>query len=583
MVYHDGSYYLTATQWSSIRMWKSPTVAGLAAVEPVTIWSDTTPARCCNVWAPEFFLLDGPSGPRWYVYYTAGTDGSLDNQRTHVLESSGTDPLGPYTYKARIFDPQHDTWAIDGSILKMPNEKIYFLFSAWDGPNQNMYIAPMSDPWTISGSRVLLSTPTHDWEKKLANVNEGPEVLQHDGKIFVIYSASACWGPDYKLGMLTYSGGDVLNTASWVKSPEPVFQRSDENAVFAPGHNGFFTSPDSKEHWIVYHANASAADGCTGVRTTRVQKFTWNEDGTPSFGTPAALDTPITPPSGERGTPPPAEDVVAYSLVNRESGQCLVAAGDGSNEQAACDGSASQSWSVSYLGNGYHSLVNRDSGKALEVAGGPEATGEGAALQQAAWTHGDNQEWRFLTAAEGWLNVEARHSDKVVDTGRCGTGGGGLQQASRDSSPCQQFRLQPAAEVALINANSTKTVAVDKGSTEDGAAIVLSSAEGDQTQRWEFVHQQEGYYQIRAAHSDKCLAGAGSGSANVASLGQQSCAGDAREQWRIEPLNDGSVRLVTRGSKRVLDVVNCGMAEGTRLQQWVPINNPCQRFRIAAP
>jgi len=69
----------------------------------------------------------------------------------------------------------------------------------------------------------------------------------------------------------------------------------------------------------------------------------------------------------------------------------------------------------------------------------------------------------------------------------------------------------------------------------------------------------------------------------VAVLGQRTCAGDANEQWRIEPLNDGSVRLVARSSKRVLDVVNCGMAEGTRLQQWVPINNPCQRFRIAAP
>jgi GH43 family beta-xylosidase len=583
MLYHDGNYYLTATQWSSIRMWKSPTVAGLATVEPVTIWSDPNPARCCNVWAPEFHLLDGPNGPRWYVYYSAGTDGTLDNQRTHVLESSGTDPLGPYTYKGRIFDPQHDTWAIDGSILKMPDRKLYFLFSAWEGPNQNMYIAPMSDPWTISGSRVLLSSPTYDWEKKLANVNEGPEALQRDGKIFIIYSASACWGPDYKLGMLTYTGGDVLKTSSWVKSPTPVFQRSDANGVFAPGHNGFFTSPDGKEHWIVYHANSSATDGCTGVRTTRVQKFTWNEDGTPNFGPPVALDTRITPPSGERGAPPPAADVVAYSIVNRQSGQCLVAAG-GASTQEACDGSADQLWSVNYLGNGYHSLINRDSGKALEVAGGPEAKGDGAALDQATWTHNDNQEWRLLVAADGWLNIEARHSDKVIDVGQCATGGSAsLKQTTRGDTPCQQFRLQPVGEVTLVNANSTKTVAVDKGSTEDGAAIVLSSAEGEQAQRWKFVHQENGYYQVVAALSQKCLAAAGSTSKNVAGVDQRSCARDTTQQWRVEPLNDGSVRLMARSSSRVLDVLNCGMADGTKLQQWVWMNNPCQHFRIAAP
>jgi hypothetical protein len=209
---------------------------------------------------------------------------------------------------------------------------------------------------------------------------------------------------------------------------------------------------------------------------------------------------------------------------------------------------------------------------------------DGAALQPGTWSHGDNQEWRFLTASEGWLNVEARHSDKVIDIGQCGTGGAeSLQQTSRDTTPCQQFRLQPAAEVMLINANSTKTVAVDNASMEDGAAIVLSSAEGEKAQRWSFIHQENGYYQIVALHSKKCLVVAESGSANVAGLDQRTCAVNAYQQWRIEPLNNGSVRLVARSSKRVLDVVNCGMADGTRLQQWVPLNNPCQHFRIAAP
>jgi GH43 family beta-xylosidase len=34
-----------------------------------------------------------------------------------------------------------------------------------------------------------------------------------------------------------------------------VFQTSEENGVYAPGHNSFFTSPDGKEDWILYHAN----------------------------------------------------------------------------------------------------------------------------------------------------------------------------------------------------------------------------------------------------------------------------------------------------------------------------------------
>ncbi|SFG08912.1 Alpha-L-arabinofuranosidase B (ABFB) domain-containing protein [Streptomyces mirabilis] len=67
-----------------------------------------------------------------------------------------------------------------------------------------------------------------------------------------------------------------------------MFQRDDAAGVYGPGHNGFFTSPDGTENWIVYHANSSSGGGCGNGRTTRTQKFTWNADGTPNFGTPVA-------------------------------------------------------------------------------------------------------------------------------------------------------------------------------------------------------------------------------------------------------------------------------------------------------
>ena len=302
--YYEGYYYLSTTTWrSELMMSRSPTLAGLKTAVPVQIYAETDPSRCCNMWAPEFYLLDGPNGPRWYFYYTAGTSGTLDNQRMHVLESAGTDPLGPYTYKGRIYDPANDVWAIDGSILTIDDE-LYFLFSSWVGNNQSMFIAPMSNPWTLSGPRVMIAQPEHDWERVGLNVNEGPVALYHNDRIFIIYSASHCATPDYKLGLLAYNGGDPLQPASWEKHPEPVFQRADENDVFGPGHNGFFQSPDGTEHWIVYHANNSAQGGCDDGRTTRVQRFSWNADGTPNFDVPVATTEPIAAPAGDSGTDP---------------------------------------------------------------------------------------------------------------------------------------------------------------------------------------------------------------------------------------------------------------------------------------
>lgn len=304
LTYYEGYYYLaTTTGRSELVMSKSETLAGLKTAVPQRIYAETDPSRCCNMWAPEFHLLNGPNGLRWYYYYSAGTAGTLDNQRTHVLESAGTDPMGPYTYKGRIFDPANDVWAIDGSILTL-DDKLYFLFSSWVGRNQSMFIAPMSDPWTISGPRVLLAEPEYDWEKSGANVTEGPVALYHEDDVFIVYSASYCVTPDYKLGILKYNGGDPLDTASWVKHPEPLFERSDKNGVFGPGHNGFFMSPDGTEYWIVYHANNDDSGGCDDRRTTRVQKFTWGEDGLPVFGTPVSTSEVISAPSGDNGIDP---------------------------------------------------------------------------------------------------------------------------------------------------------------------------------------------------------------------------------------------------------------------------------------
>ena len=128
-------------------------------------------------------------------------------------------------------------------------------------------------------------------------MNEGPVALQRDGKTWIIYAASACWGPNYKLGMLTYLGGDPLKVESWSKYPEPLFQRSDERGVFGPGHNTFFKSPDGTEDWMAYHANDLEGDVCGMGRTPRIQKFGWNDDGTPDFGIPVATGTELEVPS----------------------------------------------------------------------------------------------------------------------------------------------------------------------------------------------------------------------------------------------------------------------------------------------
>ncbi len=93
-----------------------------------------------------------------------------------------------------------------------------------------------------------------------------------------------------------------MDSASWKKHPTPVFQQSKTNGVYAPGHNSFFKSPDGKEDWILYHANAAPGQGCGRNRSPRAQKFTWNANGTPNFGIPVKTDSVLPVPSENRAT-----------------------------------------------------------------------------------------------------------------------------------------------------------------------------------------------------------------------------------------------------------------------------------------
>jgi GH43 family beta-xylosidase len=321
LTWHNGNYYMMTTPWSGpLTMRRASTIAELKTVSPVPVFSAHASGRDASVWAPEFHLLNGPNGRRWYIYYSAG-DGDIETQRVHVLESAGLDPLGPYSYRGMVFGA-NNWWGIDGSVVTI-NNQLYFTWSGsptplWRDSDPHLYIVAMSNPWTVSGARTMISAPTYDWERQGTPMNEGPVAIQRGGRTFITYSASACQGPDYKIGQLTYTGGAVLSASSWVKKSTPIFQRNDANSVYGPAHHGFFKSPDGTEDWIVYHANSSASQGCGSTRTTRIQKINWTADGTPDLGVPVSTSTVLAPPAGEPAGPAiPASRIQSYNFPDR--------------------------------------------------------------------------------------------------------------------------------------------------------------------------------------------------------------------------------------------------------------------------
>jgi GH43 family beta-xylosidase len=292
IVVHEGNYYLTTTQGDCIRIWKAPTLAKLKTAPGILVWRDDNPSRSDGIWAPELHYISN----RWYLYYTAMAATRVDTtHRMHVLESEGQDPLGPYHYKGRLFDPANDFYAIDGSVFKHPGDQRWcFLWAAH--PGHRIRISRMANPWTLEGKSVVIPASGFGCEE----VREGPVVLQRNGKLFLTYSACDTGKPDYKIGMLIADDdSDVMDPKSWVQYPTPIFERNDGAGVYGPGHHGFFQSPDGTEDWIIYHGKTSSAYTYAG-RTTRAQKFTWDTNGIPQFGKPLPLSAILPEPSNRK-------------------------------------------------------------------------------------------------------------------------------------------------------------------------------------------------------------------------------------------------------------------------------------------
>ncbi len=245
-----------------------------------------------QIWAPELHQLGG----KWYIY-VAVSNGSNATHRMHVLERDDPNPMGAYVYKGQLA-PTTDRWAIDGTVLEWQGS-LYFIWSGWPGTTdgqQNLYIAEMSNPWTIRGNRSLFSSPTYGWERFGLPINEGPQVLINEGKLHIIYSASGYWTHQYALGRLTYDGvGSIMNQNSWSKAVTPLFQQAGD--IVGTGHASFVKSPDGTEDWIVYHAHHDRYNW-QDDRDILIQQFRFNADGTPNFGAPIPNTTPVEVPSG---------------------------------------------------------------------------------------------------------------------------------------------------------------------------------------------------------------------------------------------------------------------------------------------
>lgn len=294
IVREGGIYYYMHTLGDRLAIRATRDLTRLAEAEETVVWRPAaTGPNARSIWAPELHRIDG----KWYLYYTAA-DAQHDDDAHRgifVLENASADPRqGTWIDRGRV-NTRHT--GIDGTTFAYRGKR-YFVYSPYVGPDSDLAIAAMANPWTLRGAETIIARPDQAWERQGGRqILEGPEFLQGPkGDLYLSYSGSACWSDDYAIGLLhAPAGSDPLNAGAWTKAPRPIVAKAPSAGVYAPGHNGFFTS-STGEHWIVYHANPGPDMKCTARRSPRIQRFTFAKDGRPVFAAPAGSNTMLAAP-----------------------------------------------------------------------------------------------------------------------------------------------------------------------------------------------------------------------------------------------------------------------------------------------
>lgn len=232
VIFHEGTYYFYATgQVDGDNGYRAYTSRDLVNWErgPVVFQPGER-----HIWAPDVWR--DPETGRFYLYYTA-------NRTVGVAEAAG--PLGPFTNGRKLFDS-----SIDAHLFRDDDGKLYLFYVRL--PGFHIMVQPMTGPTEPQGTPTDVIHPESAWETLNGHVTEGPWMIKHGGRYYLLYSGSGADTPDYAVGYATSSSPTGPFTRA---GHNPIMQRGE--GLFGPGH-GCAVQDGKGDWWFIYHQKRTA-------------------------------------------------------------------------------------------------------------------------------------------------------------------------------------------------------------------------------------------------------------------------------------------------------------------------------------
>jgi xylan 1,4-beta-xylosidase len=201
-----------------------------------------------GAWAPDVYHHAAEG--KFYLYYTLNEAPRSGGLRKIIGVAVADSPLGPFVDKGKLADR-----SIDAHLFRDDTDgSLWLYYVALEGGFKIM-VQPMTDPLTKRGEAKEVLRPTAAWEKARGEVTEGPWMLKHGKRYYLMYSGSGADGPDYGIGYATSDSP----AGPFVKyEGNPIVHRG--GGIFGPGHHCVVTGPGGKL-WMIYHQQRSEKPG----------------------------------------------------------------------------------------------------------------------------------------------------------------------------------------------------------------------------------------------------------------------------------------------------------------------------------
>lgn len=384
---------------------------------------------------------------------------------------------------------------------------------------------------------------------------EGVNVLvQNTGSLFL--------GRDFDANYYGYLGDDV--------TPNPRPECGTVGREIGPGHMGIFTAQDGLEMYSYHFYDAED----NGIAKLGLRTLVWGDDGWPRAG--------WNLPDGN------------YAIVcgmNRDpgapAGGLYLEAADGYTDTVQLNtwkGGADQIWTFTRVGLNQYKIICAANGKALAVVS-PDSNptniyGPGKPVKLVDYSSTNTaHRWVVVQTNNRGFRIKNAATSMVLEAaGAQNEVGAALDVGSWDSSqPGHQcFWLTPAGLYSMEVQYGGLSAGVANMSA--GTRLTINPWTGSNLQTWRFVPTFDGYTKIVNAASGLPVDLRNGSFSDGEYIRQWTDLNNDAQKWAIEPLTDGSFRILNKITAKAISTADS--TSGSYTRQWRWLHTLAQQWRF---